>query len=74
MQERLVADLKQALLAKDSRAVSVLRMLKSELHNAQISSGKELDEAESQIDSGNYLTHDEVKKFFADKKKRTGGN
>ena len=47
MQERLIADLKQALLAKDSRAVSVLRMLKSELHNAQISSGKELDEAET---------------------------
>ena len=29
---------------------------------------KELDEAEAQIDSGDYLTHDEVKKFFADKK------
>ncbi|HEY2581760.1 MAG TPA: hypothetical protein VGI43_08140 [Mucilaginibacter sp.] len=35
---------------------------------------KELDEAEAQIDSGDYLTHDEVKKFFADKKKRAGGN
>ena len=35
---------------------------------------KELDEAEAQIDSGDYLTHDEVKKFFADKKKRIGGN
>jgi len=35
---------------------------------------KDLDEAESQIDSGDYLSHDEVKKFFADKKKRTGGD
>jgi hypothetical protein len=35
---------------------------------------REIDEAESQIDSGNYLSHDEVKKFFADKKKRAGGN
>lgn len=35
---------------------------------------QELDEAESQIDSGDYLTHDEVKKYFADKKKRTGGD
>lgn len=35
---------------------------------------KELDEAEKQIDAGNYLTHDEVKKFFADKKKRISGN
>jgi|GEM_PF-633858 len=32
---------------------------------------KELDEAEAQIDAGDYLTHDEVKKFFADKKKPT---
>ena len=30
---------------------------------------KDLDEAEAQIDAGDYLTHDEVKKFFADKKK-----
>jgi hypothetical protein len=29
---------------------------------------KELDEAEAQMDAGEYLTHDEVKKFFADKK------
>jgi hypothetical protein len=35
---------------------------------------KELDEAEAQIDAGDYLTHDEVKKFFADKKKRISGN
>jgi hypothetical protein len=35
---------------------------------------KELDEAEAQIDAGDYLTHDEVKKFFADKRKRAGGN
>jgi hypothetical protein len=35
---------------------------------------KELNEAEAQIDAGDYLTHDNVKKFFADKKKRIGGN
>ena len=35
---------------------------------------KELDEAEKQMDKGDYLTHDEVKKFFADKKKRISGN
>jgi len=35
---------------------------------------KELDEAEAQIDAGDYLTHDEVKKFFADKRKRISGN
>jgi NAD-dependent DNA ligase len=31
---------------------------------------KELEDAEAQIDSGDYLTHDEVKKFFADKRNR----
>jgi hypothetical protein len=35
---------------------------------------KELAEAEAQIDAGDYLTHEEVKKFFADKRKRAGGN
>jgi hypothetical protein len=35
---------------------------------------KELDEAESQIDSGDYLTHDQVKKYFEDKRKRNGGS
>jgi hypothetical protein len=35
---------------------------------------KELDEAEAQIDKGDYLTHDEVKKFFADKRSRTSGS
>ncbi|HEY4324752.1 MAG TPA: hypothetical protein VGN20_12225 [Mucilaginibacter sp.] len=35
---------------------------------------KELDAAEAQIDSGDYLTHDDVRKFFADKKKRISGN
>jgi predicted transcriptional regulator len=33
---------------------------------------KELAEAEAQIDAGDFLTHDEVKKFFADKRKRAG--
>ena len=35
---------------------------------------KELDEAEAQIDADDYLTHDEVKQFFADKRKRASGN
>ena len=35
---------------------------------------KELAEAEAQIDKGDYLTHDEVKKFFADKRKRISGS
>jgi hypothetical protein len=35
---------------------------------------KDLDESEAQIDAGDYLTHDEVKKFFADKKKRTSAS
>lgn len=35
---------------------------------------KELDEAEAQMDAGDYLTHDDVKKFFAEKKKRISGD
>jgi hypothetical protein len=35
---------------------------------------KELKEAEDQIDKGDYLTHDEVKKFFADKRNRVSGS
>jgi hypothetical protein len=35
---------------------------------------KDIDEAEAQIDKGEYLTHDDVKKFFTDKKKRSGEN
>jgi hypothetical protein len=35
---------------------------------------KELDEAEAQIDAGDYLTHDEVKKFLADKRNRVSGS
>lgn len=35
---------------------------------------KDIDEAESQIDSGDYLTHDQVKQHFANKRKRSGGN
>ena len=35
---------------------------------------KDLAEAEAQIDKSDYLTHDEVKKFFADKRKRVGGS
>jgi len=35
---------------------------------------KELAEAEAQIDKGDYLTHDEVKQFFANKRNRTSGS
>jgi predicted transcriptional regulator len=35
---------------------------------------KELAEAEAQIDAGDYFTHDEVKKFFADKRNRVSGS
>jgi hypothetical protein len=35
---------------------------------------KEINEAESQIDAGDYLTHDQVRQHFANKRKRTRGN
>ena len=35
---------------------------------------KELNEAEAQIDAGDYYTQEEVKKIFADKRKRLSGN
>lgn len=42
--EKLMEDLKQAMKANDKTKVSVIRMLRSELKNAQIAAGKELDE------------------------------
>ncbi len=30
---------------------------------------KEINDAEAEIDAGNYVSHDEVKKFFANKRK-----
>jgi hypothetical protein len=35
---------------------------------------KELEEAEAQIEAGEYLTNEEIKKFFADKRKRLNGD
>jgi|GEM_PF-265692 hypothetical protein len=35
---------------------------------------KELNEAEAQIDAGDFSAHDAVKKIFADRKKLIGGN
>lgn len=35
---------------------------------------KELDEAEAQIDAGNYVSHDDVKQFLAERRKRISGN
>lgn len=44
MEEQLIQDLKQALKNGDTTAVSVLRMLKSELTNARIAAGNPLSE------------------------------
>ncbi|MBN2171421.1 MAG: GatB/YqeY domain-containing protein [Candidatus Krumholzibacteriota bacterium] len=46
MQERLLEDLKTALKAGDRQRVSVLRMLRSELKNAEIARGEALGDAE----------------------------
>lgn len=35
---------------------------------------KELAEAEAEIDAGEYLSHDEVKKSLAERRKRISGN
>jgi len=35
---------------------------------------KEIDEAESEIDTGNYLTQDQVRQYFADKRTNGGGS
>lgn len=35
---------------------------------------RELDEADAQIDAGEYYTHDEVKEYFAARRKRLSGN
>ncbi len=48
MQPKLEADLKKAQLDRDEIKVSVLRMLLSEIHNAQISKGAELTDPEIQ--------------------------
>lgn len=46
MQERLLEDLKAAMKAGDRQRVSVLRMLRSELKNAEIARGEPLGEPE----------------------------
>jgi hypothetical protein len=35
---------------------------------------KELEDADAQIDAGDYISHDDVKKFLAERRKRIGGN
>lgn len=35
---------------------------------------RELDESEAQIERGEYFTHEEVKQFFAEKRKRILGS
>lgn len=35
---------------------------------------KELDEANAQIEAGEYISHDDVKKFLAERRKRLSGN
>ncbi len=44
IQAQLQEDLKQAMRAKDATRRSVLRYLRSEIHNAEISQQKELDD------------------------------
>ena len=44
LQTRLQEDLKQAMRAKDAMRRSVLRYLRSEIHNAEITQQKELDD------------------------------
>jgi uncharacterized protein YqeY len=46
IEEQLLVDLKEAMLAGNSIAVSTLRMLKSELKNTQIALGKSLEDGE----------------------------
>jgi len=46
MDDRITTDLKQAMQNGDTVAVSVLRLLRSELHNARIATGADLDEAD----------------------------
>lgn len=46
LQERLDDDLKTAMKQREKARVGVLRMLKSELKNARIDRGRELEEAE----------------------------
>ncbi|MBU6388936.1 GatB/YqeY domain-containing protein [Patescibacteria group bacterium] len=57
LSERLLADLKTALLAHDSGAVNTLRMLKSELKNAEIAQGGPVSE-----ESGWQIVRREIKK------------
>lgn len=47
LQDHLSADLKAAMLNRDSATVSVLRMVQAELKNAQIAAGKPLEETEA---------------------------
>jgi hypothetical protein len=35
---------------------------------------KEIDEAEAEIETGNYLTHDEVELMFAERRKKLNGD
>jgi uncharacterized protein YqeY len=45
LSERIMADLKAAMIGKDTLATSTLRLLKGELKNAEIASGAELEES-----------------------------
>lgn len=35
---------------------------------------KDIDDAEAEIETGNYLNHDEVEKIFAERRKKLNGN
>jgi isopentenyldiphosphate isomerase len=35
---------------------------------------KELEEADAEVEAGEYISHDDVKKFLAERRKRISGN
>jgi uncharacterized protein YqeY len=52
--EKLVADMKDAMKSGDKPRLSVIRMLRAELKNAQIAAGEELTEPQEQKVVGSY--------------------
>lgn len=54
--DQIQADLKQAMLAKNELKVSTLRMLLSELKNAQIATGRDLEDGRSLLSDKDAIT------------------
>jgi hypothetical protein len=53
------------------KSTSVDELSESEFLNQY---NNDLDEAEAQINSGDFISHQDVKDFFANKKRDSGGN